>query len=173
MLPIRRGRATISRDLIIWLTFRKDKQTNLIEDLVKLREQRINWDEHEKVNMMSTTDGIIISYKKLDDNNANHQALKRLLRPFGNNGEYIELEITEMAKNQRRRRGKSLKFNSDNTINFQEAPQHFLFERIASCSENNLISYDIKRLSEEFEHGFKINIGRNPINLKTFKSITM
>jgi hypothetical protein len=164
MLPIRRGRATISRDFIIRLTFRKDKQTDLIEDLVKLREQRIYWDEHEKANMMSTTDGIIISYKKLDDNNGDHQALKRLLRPYGNNGEYIEFEMTNEVKNQRRKQNKSLKFNPDNTINFQEAPEHFLFERIASCSENNLISYDIEKLSEEFEHGFKINIGRNRIN---------
>jgi hypothetical protein len=163
-LPIRRGRATISRVFSIRVTFRKDKETNLIEDLAKLTEKRINWDEHEKLNIMTTADAIIISYKKLDDKNEDHQVLKQLYRPFGNNGEYIEQEMTEHVKNNRKRLKKSLKFNPDNTINFQEAPEHFLFERIASCSENNLISNDIQKLSEEFEHGYKINIGRNPIN---------
>lgn len=131
-----------------------------MEGLARLNENRITWDNHEKLNVLTTADSLIISYKKLEDANPDHQVLKQFYKPFGAEGIQLEMELNDQVKRNRKNINKSLVFLPDGTINFQKSPDHFLFERIASCSENNQISERIERLSEKFENGYEINIGR-------------
>jgi hypothetical protein len=133
---------------------------DFVEEMAKMKKDRINWDQHEKVNIFTTPGSFIISYKQLDESNKDHLVLKKLYKPFGKNKILIETELSKDAKKLRKNNNKSLEFFEDGSINFQKAPSHFLFERIASCSENNLIASNIEQYSREFENGYEINIGK-------------
>ena len=120
--------------------FREDNEINLIEKMAELNKNRISWDKHEKLNVFTTEDSLIISYKILEDTKKDHKILKKLYRPFGKEKLILEFELTNDTKANRKKKGRSLKFLKDGTIDFQNAPDHFLFERISSCSENNKIA---------------------------------
>lgn len=130
-----------------------------MQNLAQMNEKRITWDNHEKLNVLTTSDGLIISYKHLENDQPDHKVLKQFYKPFGKESIHLEAELTKDVKEQRKKTKKELKFLKDGTIDFQQAPDHFLFERIASSSENNLIAAKIEALSKDFENGYEINIG--------------
>ena len=141
----------------------------MVEDLAKIAENRINWDNHEKLNVLTTADAIMISYKNLESSNPDHQILKKLFKPQGNEQILLEIEMMPYSKQRRKNMGRSLKFMKDGSIDYQGAPEHFLFERIAACVENQDITQEnkedknillIEKLCEDFDHGYKINIGK-------------